>query len=208
MAENRNDSTSEHDVSVPDQQNPEVRHETRDVNEWAIGKFAIALVLVCVCVLALLVGLFRFFIDQTGGPPPSRVLQGLDIDARKLPPEPRLQVAPALDLQQMRAAEDQILNSYGWVDRTNGVVRIPIDRAMDILAQRGLPARQTNTPQSAAANVTVPTESGLGPIMQPPGGPLSVELYGPGANRVSTGVPPSSTPVNQGEVGSINTQGK
>lgn len=39
------------------------------------------------------------------------------------------------------AAENKKLNSYGWVDRSNGIVHIPIDRAMDLLLQRGLPAR-------------------------------------------------------------------
>ena len=43
--------------------------------------------------------------------------------------------------------EEQTLNSYGWVDQQAGVVRIPIDRAMDLLAQRGLPTR----PQAGVA---------------------------------------------------------
>ena len=37
--------------------------------------------------------------------------------------------------------EEQTLHSYGWVDQQAGVVRIPIDRAMELLAQRGLPTR-------------------------------------------------------------------
>jgi len=140
MAENKHDSSSGHDVHPPELENPEVRHETRDVNEWAIGKFGIALVLGCLCVFALLLGIFHFFIEETGGPPPTRAQQGLDIDARKLPPAPRLQVAPALDLRQMRAAEEQVLDSYAWIDRSSGTVRIPISRAIDLLAGRGLPA--------------------------------------------------------------------
>jgi hypothetical protein len=55
------------------------------------------------------------------------------------PPEPRIQVRPVQELRAFRAYEDAILNGYGWVDRTAGVVRIPISRAMDIVAQRGLP---------------------------------------------------------------------
>ena len=72
----------------------------------------------------------------------------------------------------MRAAEDKILNGYGWVDQAHGVVRVPIDRAIDMLAQRGLPSRPQNGPQSAS-NATVPRESGLGPIMNQVGGPLA-----------------------------------
>jgi len=58
-----------------------------------------------------------------------------------LPPEPRLQVSAPKDLEQYKAAQGEILNSYGWVDQKAGVVRIPIDRAMDILVQKGLPVR-------------------------------------------------------------------
>ena len=58
-----------------------------------------------------------------------------------LPPEPRLQVSAPTDLKQYKAAQEGILNSYGWVDQQAGIVRIPIDRAMDILLQEGLPVR-------------------------------------------------------------------
>jgi hypothetical protein len=78
----------------------------------------------------------------------------------------------------MRAAEDQVLNSYAWLDQQNGIVRLPIGRAIDLIAQRNLPARQQNGPQSAADGVTVPTASGLGPIMQPVGGPLAAQIQG------------------------------
>jgi hypothetical protein len=59
-------------------------------------------------------------------------------DPRKEPPEPRLQKAPVMDLRQFRAGEDEVLNSYGWVDPAKGVVRIPVDRAMELVAKEGL----------------------------------------------------------------------
>jgi hypothetical protein len=64
------------------------------------------------------------------------------------PPEPRLEEVPGEQLREVRAAEDQILNSTGWVDRQAGVAHIPIDRAIDLLEQQGLPAR---SPDEAAA---------------------------------------------------------
>jgi hypothetical protein len=48
---------------------------------------------------------------------------------------------PGEALRQLQATENAILNTYGWVDRPNGVVRIPIDRAIEIIEQRGLPTR-------------------------------------------------------------------
>jgi hypothetical protein len=44
-------------------------------------------------------------------------------------------------LRELRTREDAELNSYGWIDRTSGVVRIPIDRAIEIIAKNGVPAR-------------------------------------------------------------------
>jgi hypothetical protein len=63
------------------------------------------------------------------------------------PLAPPLQPNAVQDLQQMRAREDEILGSYGWVDQQNGVTRIPIDRAMDLLLQRGLPVQPPGTAQ-------------------------------------------------------------
>jgi hypothetical protein len=56
---------------------------------------------------------------------------------------PRLQISPPRDLAAFRAQEDAELNTYGWINRTAGVARIPIDQAMNLLLQRGLPARQS-----------------------------------------------------------------
>jgi hypothetical protein len=64
------------------------------------------------------------------------------LEARQLPPEPRLQVSPQLDTRAILGQERAILSSYGWVDRQAGIVRIPIGRAIELLTERGLPARQ------------------------------------------------------------------
>jgi len=55
---------------------------------------------------------------------------------------PVLQVSPPLDLQTFRAREQAELETYGWINRTAGVVRIPIERAMDLVLQQGLPSRE------------------------------------------------------------------
>jgi hypothetical protein len=54
-------------------------------------------------------------------------------------PAPREQISPRLDLLSLRAQEEAELNSYGWIDPKAGVVRIPIDRALELVSQRGLP---------------------------------------------------------------------
>lgn len=52
-------------------------------------------------------------------------------------PAPRLESDPAATRARYQARESRILDGYGWVDRKAGLVRIPIDQAMTIIAARG-----------------------------------------------------------------------
>ena len=118
--------------------NPTVAHETTDADERTITKFGIALVLVIVVSQLVLWWLFARLQkrEQKLNPPVPAMVKN---EAPNVPPEPRLQPSPRLDLQQMRQAEDQLLNHYAWIDPDRGVVRIPVQRALDIVAQKGLP---------------------------------------------------------------------
>ena len=55
------------------------------------------------------------------------------------PPTPRLQVDPKADLERLRAEENARLDGYGWIDRDRQIARIPVERAIDLVARRGLP---------------------------------------------------------------------
>jgi len=66
------------------------------------------------------------------------------------PPEPRLQEVPAQDLKSFRERENQAAQSYGWVEPSAGVVRIPVERAMELLLKRGLPVRAAGAAESGA----------------------------------------------------------
>jgi hypothetical protein len=121
--------------------NPEVHHEHSDVNIRAILGFGAGLIVVAAVVHLLIYVLFGYFTSREGvqGPAeyPLAAAQG-----HREPPEPRLQTNPRQDLADLRAKEDETLSSYGWVDKNAGVVRIPIDAAMKLTLERGLPARQ------------------------------------------------------------------
>ena len=106
--------------------------EETDVNEIAVGKVGAALLLVTILAMAMLVGVFNYFKARDGGLAKTE-------NPRSVFPQPQLEEKPAPELKAVRQSEDQILNTYGWVDQQKGVVRIPIDRAMDLLAERGLP---------------------------------------------------------------------
>src|SRR5215470_11575147 len=125
-----------HQEPRPDLTNPAERHEHRDVDIRAIGRYGIALALLCIGSFLLLIVVFKFFLAQEKAEVKKGFRPNVVSDASKQPPEPRLQETPPLDLKAYRAAEDQILTSYGWIDQEKGIVRIPIDKAIDLLAQR------------------------------------------------------------------------
>jgi hypothetical protein len=85
-------------------------------------------------VFLLVIGIFRYFYASYSTAEATRLSRPV------IPPEPRIEVAPAEELQQIRAREDHVLNSYAWIDKQTGVVRVPIDRAIDLLAAKGLPS--------------------------------------------------------------------
>jgi hypothetical protein len=58
--------------------------------------------------------------------------------SQQAPPEPRLEVVLDQVLREVRADDEAMLYSYAWVDQQAGTVRIPIDRAMTLLTERGL----------------------------------------------------------------------
>ena len=111
---------------------------TEDVQLRPILAFAGGLVLLGAITLLLMGWLLPVLTARhTQHAAPSALLS----EAVPAPPAPRLQVVPAQELQQGRVATEEILRSYGWVNKEAGIVRIPIARAMELLVERGLPSR-------------------------------------------------------------------
>ena len=67
-----------------------------------------------------------------------------------IPPGPRLQPSPPRDMDELRAKDRDALNTYGWVDPSRGVARIPVERAIEIAAEKGLPAARPGEPPKEA----------------------------------------------------------
>jgi hypothetical protein len=60
---------------------------------------------------------------------------------------PRLQASPESDMKAYLRSEMAELHSAGWINKTAGIVRIPVERAMELLVQSGLPNRSNSPPQ-------------------------------------------------------------
>jgi len=123
------------------EQNAPVHHETSDVNIRGILAAGVGLIVAAVFIYFGVWVLFKYFESREARRVAPEYPLAVTRESR-VPPEPRLQSNPREDLQQLREQEDQILRSYGWVDKNAGVVRIPIEEAMRLTVQRGLPARE------------------------------------------------------------------
>jgi len=132
---------------------PETRFEPSDISArpimlTGVGIAVVTLLCAGICYFALIAGTeYREEGSQLAIP----VEKGF----HPLPPEPRLQVSPTRDFAEYKAAQLSLLNSYGWLDRSKGTVRIPIDLAMQIVAEKGIP------PQKAPPDLMLfPPEAG------------------------------------------------
>jgi hypothetical protein len=110
-------------------------HETRDASVRMIVGVLVLLAVGAGLVCAFVYGVFVYLSDHPLTTTPPNPL--VETAREQFPPQPRLQEHPAIELQQLRGEEDQILNTYGWTDKKAGIVRIPIDRAMELAMQRG-----------------------------------------------------------------------
>jgi hypothetical protein len=83
-------------------------------------------------------------IRQLGNLPTSPAMQNKVAELTQQFPTPRLQLDDGYqEIADMHAKEDLLLNNYSWVDKSQGKIRIPIDKAMELIAQRGLPVAPT-----------------------------------------------------------------
>jgi hypothetical protein len=125
------------------EENPQVHHEASDVNIRAVFGFGAGLIVVAGIIHFLVWLLFLYFSGREAVRTP-RQFPLAATEQQQLPPEPRLQITPRQDLKDLRAAEDNVLNGYGWIDRNASVVHIPIDAAMKRVVEQGLPSRPPN----------------------------------------------------------------
>lgn len=147
------------DVHI-DEHNEEAGFEREDLGPKPILVFLVLLTIGCVLVAIALRGLYSYLdgYENRRQPVQNPLAAPTRADTRVVEPgdvakfpAPRLETNELAEINDLRIQEATKLHSYGWVDEQAGVVRIPIDRAIELVAQRGLPTR----PQ---AGVTPPSE--------------------------------------------------
>lgn len=127
---------------------PRGGYEKTDANPRGLLYFALIMAAILAATALSLIGLFNYFEKAEN---PGSFVAAPFAGARPLPPPPRIQPDPGADMQSYRQSQENLLDTYGWIDRQNGIVRMPIDRAMELLLERGLPTRPAGALENGAA---------------------------------------------------------
>ncbi len=154
---------------------PAHRHEGVDIKFWQIFAATMAFV-VFIGVIALLVAWLYQYLSLTM--PAESGLNAPLAGKIKIPPPPRLQTNAPLDLKKFREQEEKQLHSYDIIDPDAGTVRIPIERAIELTAQRGLPSR----PEQPAPPPSGPITTQSSQIASAPGSTQLIPGPAPYAN--------------------------
>jgi hypothetical protein len=128
--------------------------ERRDIGSAGVLYFLVGLAVAGVLVHFVVSGVYSFLEKRNDvrQAPVSPLVTNAPADTRHLGidykdylkqnfPGPQLEIDERNQLDSIRADEAQTLSTYDYIDKSAGTVRIPIDRAMDLIAQRGLPVR-------------------------------------------------------------------
>lgn len=156
METNRPPSSAPHGHGTSHGAGPGAGYEQRDANISDLLKFGFWMAVVIIVTMLAMRWTFGYLERTQTVQAPATAFQR----PRELPPSPRLQADPRVELKDYCDAQERELNTYGWVDQRLRVVHIPVDQAMDLVLKNGLPIR-ANPPTGAAA-VTVPPASSLG----------------------------------------------
>jgi hypothetical protein len=142
--------------------------EQEDLSSRSALYFLAGLVLVCLVVYLIVFGMYRFLDSYaTAHQPPMSPMVTPEADTRAVTPEnaetfpqPRLEENERTQFRSFIEDQDQKLATYDWLDKDKGTVRIPIDRAMELIEQRGLPvhAEGASSAQSSAAQTAAPVK--------------------------------------------------
>ena len=139
------------------------KYEHTDIDTSIGYKFALWLVVAMVFSVGIVYGTFWFFENQTQKADAVAQQYPLGAGQVKNPPAPNLQTQPFKDVYLLRQGEAEKLGSYGWVDKQGGVARIPIDRAMEVMLQRGYSIR----PEGGDGKNVVTQDSSAGRTIVP-----------------------------------------
>lgn len=132
-------------------------HEVHDASLRSLAPWIIALIVMVLVAIGIATGFQALMTGHLGAIVPTIAIP----PNVQPPPAPRLETGNGQVLEELHATEDKILNNYTWIDQNSGKVSIPIDHAMDLLLQRGLPTRP-QAGNAAGGSLARPQDSSSG----------------------------------------------
>jgi hypothetical protein len=142
---------------------PGAQYEHTDIDPSIGYKFALWLAVAMLISFAIVYGTFRFFDSRQDAADQRSQRYPLAAGVTRENPTPFLQTQPFKDIYMLREEEARKMQGYGWVDKDGGVTRIPIERAMELMIQRGFATQ----PQAGAALDVVTQDSSSGRTVVP-----------------------------------------
>jgi hypothetical protein len=127
------------DPRGPDEESQREGHELSDADPATVGLWVIGLFVMIFSVIFLVGWMYTHLYSRASAMPVTR-LEGTFLDA------PYSKTSIAKDWNTIDALAHQRLDGYGWTDRAHGVLHVPIERAMALVARDGLPARAGQAP--------------------------------------------------------------
>ena len=149
-------------------------YERRDITVGGVVYFMVGLAVAAMLIHFIVAGMYKYLENRSEAQQRSvsPLVTNPVRDTRTLPPEfktdsegtdyqkyleksfpaPQLEIDERTELNKVRLSEENTLSTYDYIDKDAGTVRIPIDRAMDLLVQRGLPVRTQPADSTAVAN--------------------------------------------------------
>lgn len=150
--------------------NPDVQHETGDVNLSAIVWFVVILAVVVLSMNGSMWAMFKVLQHfERQSEPAVSPLAAPSAQVKDFP-APSLQTTPWTDLKTFRAEQLSHAENYGWVDERRGIAHVPIAKAKEMLLKKGIPVRPGLAEETEGTHLAATGESNGGRTI-PAGGP-------------------------------------
>ena len=183
----RKHNSHSHEMDLSRDYLQQLGYEPRDVSLPVLIKWLIILFVGMAVTAAGTWVMYQVFVAEE----PNQNARSLDVNMRKIPPPPNplLQGYPLDDIHDFRDKEAERLDGYAWRDRAKGIATIPVDKALDIVAEKGLPTKQPGKPPAELIR-RIEVESPTQRITPPTGEVIPAPMAGHITDGVGVRTPP------------------
>lgn len=123
-------------------------YEKRDIALPTISIWVIFLLIFIIISAVVSYGAYLFLSPKNLSDPAAVARSSNEVEE---PPSPQLQAYPKTEMRDFRLLEESSVNEYGKYREAEGRYRIPVERAIELTAERGFPKTESKSKASAAS---------------------------------------------------------